>query len=88
MLAQAQQQWKQARDYLLQALEIFVEYKDDYYSGITLRNIARLWRESGDASILTMVAERLGMEVSEVEELLRKVLGEGGDGEKANGDEG
>ena len=82
LLAQDQQQWKQACEYLLQALEIFVKFNDEYRRDIALRSIVRLQRDSGDASILAMVAERFGMEVSEVEKLLRKMLGEG-DGEKA-----
>ena len=86
LLAQDQQQWKQARNYLLQALEIYAEYKDEYSVRRTLRNIARLWRESSDANILAMVAERLGMEVSEVEKLLREMLGEGDDEKTQDGE--
>jgi len=74
LLALEQQQWVQARDYLLQALEIFVNYNDDYKGGITGRNLARLWRESGDASLPGMVAEKLGASVEETEQRLRKVL--------------
>ncbi len=81
-MLQDQQQWKQARDYLLQALEIFVEFNDEYSRDITLYNLARLWRVNGDASILAMGAKCLKMEVSEVEELFRKML-EKDDGEKA-----
>ncbi len=85
MVAQEQRQWHQARDYLLQALEIFAEYKDNYSAGVATRNLTRLWRESGDASVPAMVAERLGMEVSEGEALLREALGEGGEGGRQMG---
>ncbi|MHB8600863.1 MAG: tetratricopeptide repeat protein, partial [Ktedonobacteraceae bacterium] len=81
LLAQDQQQWKQACDYLLQASEIFVEFNDEYSLGIALRSIARLWRDSGDASILTTVTEWFGTEVSEAEALLRGALGIGNGGE-------
>ena len=47
VVAQEQRQWALACDYLLQALEIFVAYEDNYYAGVTLQNLARLWRDGG-----------------------------------------
>ncbi len=79
-VAQKQRQWAQACDYLLQALEIFVAYEDNYYASIALRNLARLWRESGDTAVPGRVAEKLGVLVGKAEELLRKMLGEGDGG--------
>src|SRR5439155_927516 len=48
LLAQEQQQWSQARDYLLHALEIFIAYKGDHYIGITVSNLADIWKASSD----------------------------------------
>ena len=76
LLAQEQQQWSQARDYLLHALEIFIAYKDDHYIGITVSNLADIWKASGDASLPAAVATTLGASVEETEKLLREMLGE------------
>jgi len=83
LIAQEQQQWVQAREYLLQALKIFMKYNDAHSSRATVRNLARLWRASGNVNIPAMVAERLGMEVTEVEKLFREVVGEDSDGGEA-----
>ncbi|MEO6890614.1 MAG: CHAT domain-containing protein, partial [Ktedonobacteraceae bacterium] len=69
-VAQEQQQWVQARDYLLLALEIFANYDGDYNASITVRNLAHLWRESGDENVPRMMAEKFGMSVEETEKLL------------------
>ncbi|WP_268768229.1 hypothetical protein [Mastigocoleus testarum] len=34
MLAQTEENYSEARNYLQQALEIFVEYKDEYAAGV------------------------------------------------------
>ncbi len=59
----------------MHALEIFASYNDDYNADIALHNLALLWRESGDASLPGMVAEKLGVSVEETEKGLREVLG-------------
>jgi len=61
----------------LQALEIFLTFEDTYTAGVVLRNLARLWRNSGDADLPDQVAEKLGMTRDEAEKLLREMLGEG-----------
>lgn len=35
MLAQTEENYPEARNYLQQALEIYVEYKDEYWAGVT-----------------------------------------------------
>ncbi|MFN8467953.1 MAG: tetratricopeptide repeat protein [Caldilineaceae bacterium] len=76
ILAQAQQQWAQARQYLLQALTIFRDYEDEYSMGITLRNLARLWRDSGDATLPAATAAIGGSTPEEMEAWFRQVLAE------------
>ncbi len=73
---QEQRQWVQARDYFLQALEIFAAFGDTYRGAGTLANLAHLWRDSEDAALPTLVAEKLHMTTSESEELLCKALRE------------
>jgi tetratricopeptide (TPR) repeat protein len=71
-VAQEQRQWPQARNYLLRALETFVAYDDDYSSGIAFRSLVRLWRASGDGSIVSAVANVLNATPAEVEETFRE----------------
>ena len=75
-VAQAQRQWAQALQYLLKDLEISTEFKDDYGVGITLRSLARLHRESGDASVLAATAQVLGVSAAEVAALFAGALEE------------
>ncbi len=76
LLEQEQQHWSQARDYLLQALEIFIAFEDDHYIGITVSNLADLWEASGDSGLPAAVAPTLSASVEETEKLLRKLLEE------------
>jgi hypothetical protein len=59
-----------------------IPIEDTYYSIVTLRNLAVLWRESDDAGLPTVVAGKLGVTVSEVEKKLREMLGKEGGGEQ------
>jgi tetratricopeptide (TPR) repeat protein len=77
MVAEEQKEWVQARSYLLQALELFVEYDDAYYTSVTLRNLARLWRDSGDTELPAVIAPILKWMKDEVEQELRRMLGDG-----------
>ena len=52
MVAQEQRQWAQAKEYLLQALAIFVEFQDEHNMLHHPANLARLWRDTGDAPSL------------------------------------
>jgi tetratricopeptide (TPR) repeat protein len=75
-VAKEQRQSKQAREYFLQALEIFVEYKDTSSSDVVIQSLASLWKASGEANIPVTVATMLGFSVEETEKLLREMLGE------------
>ena len=76
LLEQERKQWSQARDYHLRALGILITYEDNHYIRITIRNLARLWKASGDANLPAAVATILGASVEETEKLLRDMLGE------------
>jgi len=80
-VAQGQRRWEQAREYLLQALKILVEYQDDHSNDIALHNLARLWRDSGDASLPSAIASILNGTLEEVEALLRETLEDVDEGE-------
>jgi len=71
LLAEAQEQWPQAREHLLRTLELFVEFTDEHSIGVTLRNLARLWQASGDAGVPAGVARVFGVTVEQAEEGLR-----------------
>ncbi len=79
MVAQEQRQWAKARENFLRALETFVGYQESYSVNIVLRSLARLWRASGDESLVTAIASIAGNTPKEVEEVLRTL---------AAGDEG
>ena len=74
MVAQEQQQWAQAWEYFLKALEIDVEYQDAFNRDITLRNLARLWKASNDASPTATAANILGANLGETEQSLCEIL--------------
>ena len=76
IVAQEQQQWAQARQYLLQALEIFCNHEDEHNMLITLRNLARLWRDSGDAALPAATAAIGGSAPEEMEAWFRQALAE------------
>jgi len=84
-VAQKQGQWQQARSYFLQALEMFVAYKDKYNRDIALRSLARLWQASSDKDLPAAVAPIVGVSVEETEALLREMLGEKEPGEAKPG---
>ena len=71
IVAAGQQQWTQTREYLLQALTLVSEYQDSHFGGIVLRNLARVWKASGDAELPKAVAGVLGITPHEAEDLLR-----------------
>jgi len=73
LLAGGQEQWPAAADYLLQALVIFRDFQDDHLLDMTLRNLARVWQSSGDATLPARVAAALGAAEAEVVERFRKM---------------
>ena len=75
-VAEAQRQWGQAREHLLTALTIFRDYDDEYNMGIALRSLARLWQESGDATLPAAVAAVGGITPGEMEAWFRGVVSE------------
>jgi uncharacterized protein HemY len=74
LLAEEQQQWKQAQQYLIQALEIFREAGDQHYTVTTLGNLARLWEASGDKGLPAAIAPILGITPQEAEKRLGDLL--------------
>lgn len=64
----------QSRDYLLHALAIFVDDKDDYSSNFVLRHLAQLWQVSEDPHLPSTIAPMISSSPDEVEALLRKML--------------
>jgi hypothetical protein len=66
LLAQAQEQWLEAARYLAQALQVFVEFQDEYYVGVTRDNLRRLWQAHPDEALLAVMAGVLGVAVEEV----------------------
>src|SRR5260370_288092 len=75
-VAQEQRQWDKARDQFLQALTIFVEYNDTYARDIVTGSLARLWKESADATILPAVTSILDLAPDEVEKTFRQIRGD------------
>lgn len=72
MVAQEQRQWEQAEAGFLEALEIFVEYKEAHNTGIVLRSLARLWQEKKETSLVERVAALVGMTTEETEKLFQE----------------
>lgn len=80
VLVQMQGKLGQAQDYLLQALGIYAEYEDNHNGAITAHNLMLLWQKGGVTDVPRAIAEKLGMEVSEVERVLCRMLeNEGGE---------
>ena len=75
-VAQKQRKWDRARNQFLQALTIFVEYNDTYSGDIITGSLARLWKESADATIPPTVASILDMAPDEVEKMFREIGGD------------
>ncbi len=68
ILAAEQEQWTPATDYLLKALEIFIEFKDEYRVGVASRSLARVYQATADETIVQAVAGVLGVTGEEVRE--------------------
>ncbi len=60
---------------------IFRDFKDDHSLGMTLRNLARVWQASGDATLPTRVAAALGVPEAQVVALFRQAAGAGPQGD-------
>ncbi len=71
-VAEEQRKWEQARPYFIETLKIFVDYEDAYSYSIALRSLARLWQESGDASLPAAVASILSVTPKSLQMRLRR----------------
>ena len=69
-IAHEQQQLDQARDYLLQALEIFTAYEDVEAASPVLFGLALLWQRSRDPNLLSDIASIFETPVEVVSSLL------------------
>lgn len=77
LLAEEMQEWGKASNYFLLALERFVEYEDRHFLSFALRNLARLWRRSGDKNIIVQAASHLQITQDEVKLLFYNELEKG-----------
>jgi tetratricopeptide (TPR) repeat protein len=73
LLAEEQGRVHQAQQHLLKCLEIFVEFNDLFSVELAMRNLGRLWRQSGDASLPAAAGQVLGLTPVQVEALWRKM---------------
>jgi hypothetical protein len=82
-VAEEQERWVEATEYLFQDLIISLEYNDQHGAGITLRSLARVWaavRKSGfsqepdfsAATIAGRLAEILNVAVGEATAILEE----------------
>jgi tetratricopeptide (TPR) repeat protein len=71
IVAQQQRQWEQAEAHYRQALEILVEFHDDWKTAITVGNLSRLWKATDSPTIPARVAEILKISREKAEERLR-----------------
>ncbi len=67
LLAESQEQWTQAQQYLFQALQIFHEFHDEHSIEKVMSILARLYEKSGDAGLPAAVATVLGVGVEELQ---------------------
>ncbi len=68
LLAEAQADYAQAQQHLLQALVIFVEFNDQHSVEMVLQILARLYQTTQDDTLLAAVAQCLGTTPAEVQE--------------------
>jgi Tfp pilus assembly protein PilF len=71
-VAQKQRQWDTARENLIKALEILVEFEDQQNVKIVLRSLARLWQAAADQRVLTEAARVLSISEEDAKKLLEE----------------
>jgi tetratricopeptide (TPR) repeat protein len=76
IVAQEQRQWQQAEQHYFVALGTYGEFEDTHNLGICLRNIARLWKASGNDGLIARAAETLGREVEQTRKLFEQTVAE------------
>ena len=69
-MANEQRKWDIARENLLKALEILIEFRDQHNAAIAFRSLARLWKATTDGQVPAAVAQILGITQGDAEELL------------------
>lgn len=63
-----------AKTNYLQALQIFIKFKDDqYYLGFTLYNLSRLYKTTRNETILAEIASILDCMIEEVKERFKQI---------------
>jgi hypothetical protein len=65
-LAEAQEKYAEAAEYLLQDLEIYQQYQDEHNLDIARRSLGRVWRAGGDGGLLARAAALLGVPPAEL----------------------
>ena len=66
LLAEAENNFTEAGQNLLQALEIFAQFQDQHSVGITVRNLSRIYQTTQDQSLLEAMAKILGVTVEDI----------------------
>ncbi|MEL7011109.1 MAG: hypothetical protein AAFY50_21010 [Cyanobacteria bacterium J06648_1] len=69
MLSAELAEFEEAKKYYLQALEIFVEFEDRQRLDLTIGNLANLYQQTQDESLITEIATMFEMTEAEVREL-------------------
>ncbi len=75
LLAEETGELEEAKTNLLQVLQIYVEFNDEYYVGVIQGILARIYKASQDENFLAEVASILGWTVEKVRERFNQ-LGE------------
>ena len=66
LLAEAANNFTEAGENLLQALEIFVQFQDQHSMRIALRNLSRIYQSTQDQNLLEVMAKVLNVNVEEI----------------------
>jgi hypothetical protein len=66
LLAEAENNFTEAGQNLLQALEIFAQFQDQHSVEVTVRNLSSIYQATQDQSLLEAIAKVFGVTVEEV----------------------
>jgi tetratricopeptide (TPR) repeat protein len=69
LLAEAEGDLEIATKNLLQALQIFVDFKDEHSMGIAIQNLGRLYQSSQSPEVITTIANICGASKAEVQQI-------------------
>jgi hypothetical protein len=70
LLAEAENNFTEAGQNLLQALEIFSQFQDQHSVEITVNNLSRIYQATQDQSLLEAIAKVLGTSIEEIAQAL------------------